>query len=75
MYFYQIEEISTASLFNLKTKEMFGLFKKKSEKEKLQEQYAKLLKEAHSLSTSNRRLSDQKTYEAEELMKLLEKLS
>ena len=53
---------------------MFGLFKKKSEKEKLQEQYAKLLKEAHSLSTSNRRLSDQKTFEAEEIMKKIESL-
>ncbi|MBT8292493.1 MAG: Lacal_2735 family protein [Eudoraea sp.] len=53
---------------------MFGLFKKKSEKEKLQEQYAKLLKEAHSLSSSNRRLSDQKTFEAEEIMKKIEAL-
>jgi hypothetical protein len=53
---------------------MFGLFKKKSEKEKLQQQYAKLLKEAHSLSTSNRRLSDQKTFEAEEIMKKIEAL-
>ena len=54
---------------------MFVLFKKKSEKEKLQEQYAKLLKEAHSLSTSNRRLSDQKAFEAEEIMKKIETLA
>ncbi len=54
---------------------MLGIFKKKSEKEKLQAQYEKLLKDAHRLSTSNRRLSDQKTYEAEEVMKQLEKLS
>lgn len=54
---------------------MFGLFKKKSEKEKLQAQYAALLKEAHSLSTTNRKMSDQKTFEAEEVMKILEKLS
>jgi len=53
---------------------MFGLFKKKSEKEKLQEQYEKLLKEAHQLSTSNRKLSDQKAFEAEEVMKKLEQL-
>jgi len=53
---------------------MLGLFKKKSEKEKLQAQYQKLMKEAHSLSTSNRKLSDQKTFEAEEVMKKLEKL-
>ncbi|TYB74492.1 Lacal_2735 family protein [Bizionia gelidisalsuginis] len=54
---------------------MFGLFKKKSEKEKLQLQYEKLLKEAHTLSTSNRKMSDQKTFEAEEVIKQLEKLS
>uniref|UniRef100_UPI0040478DD9 Lacal_2735 family protein n=1 Tax=Polaribacter sp. TaxID=1920175 RepID=UPI0040478DD9 len=53
---------------------MFGLFKKKSEKEKLYEQYQKLTKEAHSLSTTNRKLSDQKVYEAEEVMKKFEKL-
>lgn len=54
---------------------MFGLFKKKSEKDKLYEQYKKLTKEAHSLSTTNRKLSDQKTYEAEEIMKKLEVLN
>ncbi len=54
---------------------MFGLFKKKSEIEKLQEQYERLLKEAHSLSTTNRRMSDQKAFEAEEVMKQIEKLS
>ena len=53
---------------------MFGLFKKKSVKEKLQEQYEVLLKEAHTLSTTNRKKSDQKAYEANELMKQLEKL-
>lgn len=53
---------------------MFGIFKKKSEKEKLQEQYEKLLKEAHTLSTTNRKMSDQKTYEASEVLKKLELL-
>ena len=53
---------------------MFGLFKKKSQKEKLQEQYSKLLEEAHNLSTTNRKLSDQKVFEADEVMKQLEKL-
>lgn len=53
---------------------MFGLFKKKSEKEKLYLQYEKLLKESHSLSTSNRKLSDQKAYEADEIMKKIETL-
>ena len=53
---------------------MFGLFKKKSEKEKLYEQYQKLTKEAHSLSSTNRKLSDEKVFEAEEIMKKIEKL-
>jgi len=54
---------------------MFGLFKKKTEKEKLQEKYQKLQKESFNLSTSNRKLSDQKAFEAEEVMKQLEKLN
>lgn len=54
---------------------MFELFKKKSEKEKLQEQYEKLLKEAHSLSSTNRKLSDQKVFEANEIMNTLERLN
>ena len=53
---------------------MFGLFKKKSAKEKLQIQYEKLLKEAHALSKSNRKMSDEKTFEADEIMKQIEKL-
>ena len=54
---------------------MFGLFKKKTEKEKLQEQYEKLSKEAYLLSSTNRKMSDQKTFEANEIMDQLEKLS
>lgn len=54
---------------------MFNIFKKKSEKEVLQKQYRKLMEEAHILSHSNRKLADAKTYEAEEVMKRLEKLS
>lgn len=53
---------------------MFGIFKKKSEKEKLQEQYDKLLKEAYVLSSSNRKMSDQKTFQANEILEQLEKL-
>ena len=53
---------------------MFGLFKKKSEKEILQEKYKKLMGESHKLSTSNRRLSDDKVAEAEEVLKQMEKL-
>ncbi|MCH2195525.1 Lacal_2735 family protein [Kordia sp.] len=53
---------------------MFGLFKKKSEKDKLYEKYQKLTQEAFNLSTSNRKLSDQKTAEAEAIMKQIEAL-
>ncbi|NND62588.1 MAG: Lacal_2735 family protein [Flavobacteriaceae bacterium] len=54
---------------------MLGLFRKKSEKERLQEKYEKLQQEAYRLSTINRKLSDQKTFEAEEVMKQLEKIA
>lgn len=54
---------------------MFGLFKKKSEKDKLRSKYEKLLKEAHTLSTTNRKMSDQKAFEADEIMKKIEQLS
>tara|TARA_B110001450_G_scaffold207266_1_gene197589 strand:+ start:642 stop:809 length:168 start_codon:yes stop_codon:yes gene_type:complete len=47
---------------------MFGLFKKKTEKEKLQIQYKQLLKEAYELSSTNRKLSDQKNYEADQIL-------
>ncbi len=53
---------------------MFGLFKKKSEADKLQEQYQKLMKEAFDLSKVNRTKSDEKTAEAEEVLKKIESL-
>ena len=53
---------------------MFGIFKKKSEKQLLEEKYRRLQKESYDLSTINRKMSDQKSYEAEEVMKQLEKL-
>lgn len=53
---------------------MFGLFKKKTQKDKLQQQYKKLLEEAFTLSTSNRKMSDQKIYEAEQLLAQMESL-
>lgn len=53
---------------------MFGLFKKKSKVEKLQAEYKKLMKEAHSLSTSNRKMSDEKTYQANEILKEIDKI-
>ena len=54
---------------------MFGLFKKKTKKEKLQEQYEKLLREAYLLSSTNRKMSDQKTFEANQLMEQITKLT
>lgn len=53
---------------------MFGLFKSKTEQEKLKERYQQLMGEAHKLSTSNRRASDEKVAEADEVMKKLERL-
>ena len=53
---------------------MLGIFKKKSEKEKLQDQYEKLLKESHKLSTTDRKASDQKAFEADQILKKLENL-
>jgi hypothetical protein len=54
---------------------MFGLFRKKSKVEKLNLEYKKLLSEAHKLSTSNRRLSDAKMGEANEILKQIELLT
>lgn len=54
---------------------MFGLFKKETEKQRLQRQYEKLLKEAYQLSHTNRKASDQKTAEAEALAQRIAELS
>lgn len=59
----------------LKIKYMFGLFKKKSEKQTLEAAYQKLTKESFDLSKTNRKASDQKAYEAEQVMKKLESLA
>jgi Family of unknown function (DUF6435) len=53
---------------------MFGLFKKKTEEEKLEIQYKKLMKESFDLSKVNRSKSDAKAAEADEVMKQLEAL-
>jgi len=54
---------------------MFRIFKKKTEVEKLQSKYKALLKEAYDLSKINRSMSDQKTFEAEEVYKQIEILN
>lgn len=53
---------------------MFGLFKKKSEKEKLQEQYKKIMAESHRLSKIDRKASDAKYAEAEKLIEKINEL-
>jgi hypothetical protein len=62
----------TAEFLQLKFKNMFGLFKKKTQREVLLQRYKKLMKESHSLSTTDRVKSDQKFAEAEELMNKLD---
>tara|TARA_Y100000389_G_scaffold128174_1_gene125555 strand:- start:1277 stop:1447 length:171 start_codon:yes stop_codon:yes gene_type:complete len=51
---------------------MFGLFKRKTEKEKLQVKYESLMKEAFRLSKVNRTQSDQKYFEADQILKRIE---
>lgn len=53
---------------------MFGLFKKKSEIDKLQEQYTKLMNDYHKLSTTNRSESDKKYAEANAIADKMEAL-
>ena len=57
------------NLIPYKKEIMFSLFKKKSAKEKLAIKYKLLMSEAHKLGVSNR-----KVFEANEVMKELEKL-
>lgn len=54
---------------------MFGLFKKKSKADILNEKYKQLQEEAYRLSTSNRTESDRKYAEAEAVLKEIEELS
>jgi len=54
---------------------MFGLFKKKTEAEKLNKKYDKLMQEGYELSTINRKASDARYAEADQVMKRIEKLS
>ena len=47
---------------------MFGIFKKKSEKDTLLKKYNALTEEDYKLSHSNRSASDQKTKEANDIL-------
>jgi hypothetical protein len=53
---------------------MFGLFKKKSQKDILLKKYNDLTKQAYELSHSNRTASDQKTKEANDVLDEINKL-
>ena len=53
---------------------MFGLFKKKSKKEKLQAKYEIMIKKAYQLSHTDRRASDAMTAEAEGILQEIEGL-
>lgn len=53
---------------------MFGLFKKKSEVEKLQSKYESLMAESHKLSRADRAKADQKFAEAEKIAEQIEAL-
>jgi len=56
-------------------KAMFGLFKKKSEKERLADEYKMLMEKAHKMSHSNRKAADKLMEEAENVAKKIDKLA
>lgn len=53
---------------------MFGLFKKKSQVEKLEEKYKKVMEEGFKLQSINRSDSDQKYLEADAILKEIDSL-
>jgi len=53
---------------------MFGLFKRKTKKEKLQAKYQLLMNEAFKLSKINRSQSDKKYFEADEILKEIDRI-
>lgn len=61
-------------MLDLKLYKMFGLFKRKSEKEKLEAQYDALIKKSYELSHSNRAESDKVQAQAQEVLKQIEAL-
>tara|TARA_B100000886_G_scaffold83333_1_gene54315 strand:+ start:2704 stop:2871 length:168 start_codon:yes stop_codon:yes gene_type:complete len=54
---------------------MFNLFRKKTPIEKLQNEYKKLMSEWHELSSTDRKASDQKYSQAQEVLCKIEKLN
>tara|TARA_Y100000385_G_C13011135_1_gene601710 strand:- start:916 stop:1104 length:189 start_codon:yes stop_codon:yes gene_type:complete len=54
---------------------MFGIFKKKTEVEKLQKKFKSLVKQAYIESTKDRKKSDQLAFEANEILNQIETLT
>ncbi len=54
---------------------MFGFFKKKSKKDILNAKYKKLLEESYNLSHSDRKASDLKRAEADDVLKEIDALT
>lgn len=54
---------------------MFGIFKRKSEKERLEEKFKKLMQQWHQLSSINRAASDEKYAEAQEIARILNRMN
>ncbi|MDG1779133.1 MAG: Lacal_2735 family protein [Flavobacteriaceae bacterium] len=54
---------------------MFGLFKRKTEVEKIQDRYKKLMAEWHDLSSVDRSASDAKYAEAQKVLEELDQLN
>ncbi len=69
-----LKEQVIASVVRFERYNMFGLFKKKSEKEKLEAQYDALIKKSYELSHSNRAESDKVQAQAQEVLKQIEAL-
>lgn len=53
---------------------MFNLFKGKSERQKLNDQYKRTMEEYHKLSTVDRRKADEKMARADEISKQIDAL-
>ena len=53
---------------------MFGLFKKKTEKQKLMSKYKNLKKMAYEQSKINRRESDRLEYQAQEILNKIDEI-
>ena len=53
---------------------MFGIFRTKTKIEKLQLKYKSVMNKAYNLSKTNRKQSDEKYFEADQILKKIEML-